>query len=233
MEVVNAFNTWAFKREQPHNTERMYEVVNGAVSAQEPLQFVLYWGKGPRRMLGEAERTCLAYLQSMGDRIKQVHAPGAQFDLLLTDTHALLNGHRSTDVTAYFDAVTTSAEAAGMSAQLLSHVVNQSAVTAASIARVAMPEELIAMAAKWYRGPLDAEAGARAYFDMNMIERAAVSRLFPNAIFVTFNGSDLLSLFPDQMPIFFMYSLRKGCAVKPWFMDLAGRAPLSLGDQRH
>lgn len=50
------------------------------------------------------------------------------------------------------------------------------------------------------------------------IEKQAVETAFPDAIFVTFNGSELRPLFPDRMPIFYMYSVRRGVAVKPWFM---------------
>ena len=41
---------------------------------------------------------------------------------------------------------------------------------------------------------------------------------FPNAVFITFNGSEFRCLFPDRMPIFYMYSLKRGVAVKPWFL---------------
>jgi hypothetical protein len=53
---------------------------------------------------------------------------------------------------------------------------------------------------------------------LNMIEKQAVEAAFPDAIFITFNGSEFRSLFPDRMPIFYMYSVRRGVAVKPWFM---------------
>jgi hypothetical protein len=53
---------------------------------------------------------------------------------------------------------------------------------------------------------------------LNLFEKQAVEAAFPDAIFVTFNGSDLRPLFPERMPIFYMYSVRRGVAVKPWFM---------------
>jgi hypothetical protein len=51
-----------------------------------------------------------------------------------------------------------------------------------------------------------------------MIERRAVELAFPSSIFVTFNGSELRSLFPDNLPIFYMYSVRRGISSKPWFL---------------
>jgi hypothetical protein len=54
---------------------------------------------------------------------------------------------------------------------------------------------------------------------MNMIERRAVELAFPRSIFVTFNGSEFRGLFPQRLPIFYMYSLRRGVSVKPWFLS--------------
>ena len=52
-----------------------------------------------------------------------------------------------------------------------------------------------------------------------MIERRAVELTFPRSIFVTFNGSEFRGLFPQRLPIFYMYSLRRGVSVKPWFLS--------------
>jgi hypothetical protein len=41
---------------------------------------------------------------------------------------------------------------------------------------------------------------------------------FPHSIFITFNGSRLRALFPEHLPIFYMYSLRRGFSAKPWFV---------------
>ena len=46
--VLQAFNTWAFKREQPDSPQSMLAAVADAVRPARPVPFVLYWGKGPR-----------------------------------------------------------------------------------------------------------------------------------------------------------------------------------------
>jgi len=51
-----------------------------------------------------------------------------------------------------------------------------------------------------------------------MVEKRAVELAFPHSIFVTFNGSEFRSLFPENMPIFFMYSIKRGVSAKPWFL---------------
>jgi hypothetical protein len=73
-------------------------------------------------------------------------------------------------------------------------------------------------AAKWYRGDRAPEEAAVTYFRMNMVEKRAVEVAFPRSIFVTFNGSEFRCLFPERLPIFYMYSLRRGVSIKPWFL---------------
>jgi L-tyrosine isonitrile synthase len=78
-------------------------------------------------------------------------------------------------------------------------------------------EQLATAAAKWYFGDETPERAALAYYKMNMAEKRAVEIAFPRSIFITFNGSRLRILFPKRLPIFYMYSLRRGVSVKPWF----------------
>jgi hypothetical protein len=79
-------------------------------------------------------------------------------------------------------------------------------------------QQLAKSAAKWYRGGESPQYAALAYYKINMVEKRAVEIAFPNSIFITFNGSRLRALFPKHLPIFYMYSLRRGVSVKPWFV---------------
>jgi len=77
----------------------------------------------------------------------------------------------------------------------------------------------------------DRRAGRAEFYQMNMIERRAVELAFPRSIFVTFNGSEFRGLFPQRLPIFYMYSLRRGIRVKPWFcLQMTQRAVSALYD---
>ncbi|TGE02532.1 hypothetical protein [Methylobacterium nonmethylotrophicum] len=226
--IIKSFNTWAFKREQPGNAERLVPVVEAAARAGRPLEFVLYWGKGPRAGIAAPDLACLDYLGQLAERVRQAYAPGAVFRLIFTDTHASLNGHPAEAADAYFGAIDAAAQARGFASTRLSDVVAFAREIGAD-----MPGEepsgeilasLIACAAKWYRGEGSTEQGALDYHRMNMVEKRAVAAAFPEAVFVTFNGSEFRDLFPATMPIFYMYSLRRGVGVKPWFMDAQSAA---------
>ncbi len=92
--ILRSFNTWAFKREQPSDPQLMVQIIADAVARQAPIPFVLYWGKGPRHEAAAPEAQCLDFLTALASRLKAVYTPGAAMKLILTDTHAELNGHR-------------------------------------------------------------------------------------------------------------------------------------------
>jgi hypothetical protein len=182
--------------------------------------FVLYWGKGFRRNLADEDIQCLEFLRTLGRRVGETHGPGAAFTLIFTDTHAELNGHSDIDVAQYFSDVEQAAATRGFSTCILSQIV----ATKGDMNIVAdepdpeLLEKLQACATRWYRGDGTAIAGAKKYYEMNMIEKNAVQTAFPDSIFVTFNGSEMRQMFPERLPIFYMYSLRRGTSVKPWFL---------------
>jgi hypothetical protein len=233
--VLRSFNTWAFKREQPADTQLMLRMISELIALGGPIPFVLYWGKGPRRRLGEPDIECLDYLGALARRVHEAYKPGAVFKLIFTDTHAQLNGHAPDSVREYFAEVGTHAGERGFETCFLSELTRSAeAETNLAAAEEIVPEEtlqrLSTSARKWYRGDGTAGQGALKYYQMNMIEKRAVELAFPRSIFVTFNGSDLRSLFPDRLPIFYMYSLRRGFSVKPWFLPGAEAGDPGSGD---
>ncbi|MGI4765183.1 MAG: hypothetical protein ACRYGP_08990 [Janthinobacterium lividum] len=220
--VLKAFNTWAYKREQPSCAERLRDVVTHAVTLTAPIPFVLYWGKGPRTEVAAPDLACLDYLASMAARIRAAYGAGASVRLILTDTHAKLNGHAVEAADAYFAGIAGAAAARGFATVRLSTLVATAADGGRPESDVAptgaVLDNLVACAAKWYRGEGSTEGGAVEYYRMNMVERRAVEHAYPQAIFATFNNSEFRELFPATMPIFYMYSLKRGVGVKPWFM---------------
>jgi L-tyrosine isonitrile synthase len=221
--VLQSFNTWAFKREQPSDPQLMLRTVADAMASGEPISFVLYWGKGPRCGLGEPDIECLDYLAALAGRVREAYAPGTAITLIFTDTHAELNGHAGETTASYFAAVDAAARQRGFQTCRLSELVSAHAATA-SADRIddVMPADMVASLAtsamKWYRGDGTAEDGAARYFRMNMVEKRAVEAAFARSIFITFSSSKIRVLFPQALPIFYMYSLRRGMGVKPWFL---------------
>lgn len=225
--VLRSFNTWAFKREQPSDPQLMLRYISTAIEAEEAVPFVLYWGKGPRNLVDVPDGQCLDFLAALASRVSGVYPPGAAIKLIFTDTHAELNGQSPHDIRQYFDGVELLARQRGIGACWMGELVK----AAGDLATAAPLEEpvpatllstLTASALKWYHGDDTAAAGALKYLRMNLIEQRVVERAFHRSIFVSFNGSKLRSLFPRQLPVFYMYSLRRGTSIKPWFLPADG-----------
>jgi hypothetical protein len=150
--------------------------------------------------------------------------------LVLTDTHAALNGHPAQEIANYFTHVEHEARKRGFDCYLLGELTEAAGHMAG--AEDCQPpsddtlQRLASSAMRWYRGEGTAEDGARKYYRMNMVERRVIEHFFPLSIFVTFNGREHRDLFPDKLPIFYMYSLRRGTSVKPWFLP-----PPAVGDE--
>jgi hypothetical protein len=221
--VLRSFNTWAFKREQPAEPQLMLQNIARSIARGEAISFVLYWGKGPRSRLDAPDIECLDYLDSLARRVREAYEPGAAIKLIFTDTHAALNGHTPESMRDYFGAIEVAARERGFSACWLGQLTRAVQIVGTGDAfDDVVPEEtlrrLAASAAKWYRGGGTPEEGALKYYRMNMLEKRAVQLAFPHSIFVTFNGSEFRSLFPERLPVFYSYSLRRGFSVKPWFL---------------
>ena len=191
--VAKSFNSWAFKREQPAGLDKMLEFIGEAMTLNQPIPFVLYWGKGPRAQAAEPEAQCLRYLASLGDRIKAVYPAGAAIKLIFTDTHARLNGHGAESMRRYFASVEEKARPLGFDVCLLGDLIK----AADGDPRLARGDDAL---------------------DFGTLQKLRTCAT-KWSIFVTFNGSEFRDLFPRGLPTFYMYSIRRGVSVKPWFLD--------------
>jgi hypothetical protein len=222
--VLHAFNTWAFKREQPDDALMMLQVISRAMALGEPIPFVLYWGKGPRNTIGAPDIECLEYIAALAGRIRELYSGGAAIKLIFTDTHAGLNGHSQASMSAYFAEIEACARSFGFEHCWMSGLTRAASAIRETLDDPAPDEDILqrlaTSAAKWYHGAETPQRAALAYYQLNMLERRAVEMAFPHSIFITFNGSRLRTLFPKHLPIFYMYSLRRGVSIKPWFFNV-------------
>jgi hypothetical protein len=220
--ILSAFNVRAFRREPPGDEPLMLQFIGRAIDFNEPVSFVMYWGKGPRATMAKPDRDCIAFVDAMLGRVREVYAQGARLKLLFTDTHALLNGHAAGSVRGYFAEIGHYVRERGIDTCLLGDVLRTSGLAQAN-AEDEMPpdlgERLIASARKWYFGDRTVEEGALQYYRANMLERRAVEAVYPHSIMITFNTSALRTLLPLGLPVFYMYSMRRGLSVKPWFVS--------------
>ena len=218
--LIKLFNTWYFKREHPDSVHKLHAVIKKAVKDRKPISFVLYWGKGPRSEQAHPDVQCLNYLNELTQRIQSIYHLGVTITLIFTDTHARLNGFSTRETQSYFSEIVLSAKRLKFNHCFLGNLVENTDMSheIAIFPSEKMLSTLTVSAAKWYRGSDAPHIAAATYYSMNMIEKKAVESAFPESIFITFNGSEMRELFPDNMSIFYMYSIKRGTSVKPWFI---------------
>jgi hypothetical protein len=219
--VLRSFNSRAFRREQPSDPHLMRQVISNAIATDAPIRFVLYWGKGPRCAIDGPDIECLDFLASFAKRVRDSFEPGAAIKLIFTDTHAELNGHPPLGIRRYFEDIKACALKHGFTSCWLSELTRAAEATVGPFVSEWSQElgaRLVASAKKWYRGEGTAEDGARKYYLINMLELRAVELAYPDSIFITYNSPDFRGLCPRQLPVFYMYTLRRGYRIKPWFL---------------
>lgn len=181
-----------------------------------------YWGKGSKSQVGEPEKKTLDFLQEFFDRIKTIYPTGVELLILLTDTHADLNGHSQESTKTYFDSVKNLAQNYEFKTACLSELVSYNKDQLLPLVESLIIEDglfdiLLNSAEKHYTASNDYSLATKLYYLQNQIERQRIDENYPDYIFLTFNGSKLNDLFPKTLPIFYMYSSKKGTSVKPWF----------------
>lgn len=213
--ILTSFNTWNYKREQPKDVEEILKIIDMAITENKAIPFVLYWGKGEKKLPDQFEKMALDQLAKISQQINKVYSSGVKFTLIFTDTHAENNGYSPEEIKEYFEAMETLCREYGFDFIYISSI----CPLGDSYAKVYIPKNVLDIlkisSNKHYKAG-NAEDGAMKYFSINQIEKVAIAKQFLDSIFLTYSGSDLDILFPD-LPIFYAYSTGKGCSEKPWF----------------
>ena len=222
-EILDQFNTWSFKREQPSDEAELLKQINNSVADNKSVKFVLYWGKGDRDTVGSPEIEALKILEVIKDRIEKIYAPGAEITIIFTDSHAELNGYTSESIIKYYSSVREMADNLDMKTIFMSKICDFNFDELDVQSRDAeidskVLEILKSSSSKHFNRSADYDQGARLYYVLNQIEKCEVAKKFSDSIFLTYSGSDLDVILPS-LPIFHMYSTEKGNSAKPWFMD--------------
>lgn len=220
--ILAAFNSWSFKRCQPKHPEKMHSLILSCVQNNEPVPFVMYWGKGSRHLPNEREGRAFAYLNEMLSRIRAEYSPGASATLVLTDTHARLNGNTASDMEQYFSEIKKIAEGyENIETVYFSSLcgLDEEALARKSSVSPLNPEiaQKLQSSARRHSRKYSPEQSAAMYYWQNQIEKETIASSFSGHIFVTYNGNDMNFLFPEDMPIFYMYAMGKGHGEKPWY----------------
>jgi asparagine synthase (glutamine-hydrolysing) len=222
--VLDSFNTWKFKKEQPNTEEKLIESILQNIRKKQPIKFVMYWGKGDREYVSDIDLMAIERLLDFKSFIKKEYPKGVELTFIFTDNHAKLNGYSSEGATAYFNSVRKEVEKHGIKNILLSELVeyNEDKISKDAdnvLINDDLLNNLVKSSERHYKHPENNYlVGAKIYYLQNQFERKAVEQKFGDNIFLTYNGNEVDGILPTKLPVFYMYSYRKGFSEKPWFM---------------
>lgn len=223
-QVLNSFNTWRFKSEQPKDKEAFLNIISNCINEDKPIKFALYWGKGDRNIAGVNEKAAFKYLSDFFNTLKKEYPKGSEVSIIFTDTHAKLNGYSNQTINEYYSSISKMTEADNFKTVLLSDLIGSSPdkpLITESEYKIsdALFKKLKIACQKHDKSGRNIEEGAKLYFQQTQIENKIITQKYHDNIFLTYNSSDYNEVLPTSLPIFYMNSIRKGIKIKPWFMD--------------
>jgi len=191
-------------------TGNIRQNVEYALQANAPVKIFGYWGIMGKSETDDIDSAALDILREIQDRVQDIYSPGIDYTLIITDTHAHLNGFKTDDYQDYVNGLKDLFSQSGIKFDLLSdHYVEYSD-------KHEIPEELkgslVKSAKKVYDG--NPETGANLYYNARRQEALHFERHFPDSIFFTYNHPKYQPMLPD-LPTLYLRS-GPGTSRPPW-----------------
>ena len=229
--VVGALTARRFRRNPAYNEAGLLAATNAALLSGGKLEFLMFWGCGPRR---HASAPDCAAIEALGALLAAAEAAAplqARAQIICTDIHAINNGHADSHFKSYFSEIRSLATALDVDFELESAVWRRGGLTKGQILAFEQEHEF---KQRWENFPLqsrfvqqagrhsglaDKMAAARHYYATCLLERDVLKSLFPRSVFLTYNGPEFNECFPD-LPTLYVYPGPRGRNDKPWFVDV-------------
>ena len=208
-----------YNRYRVQDRGQVHATVAEAMEAAKPITLVGYWGVPTdtgSRMDQKAGKAALQRIEDIAGKVRESYSPGARVTLIISDTHAALNGALEGWSEDYIRGI----EALARTYQDIA-TVRMSALLAggtcsppeAGFAKdPVLKATLLEGARRHYHG--QPEEGARRYFETRIAEASVIERKFAGSLFFTYNPPCYSELFP-KLPTLFLYAGAEG-SKPPW-----------------
>lgn len=230
-EILQSLNSWRYKRAQPSDSEGMKKKIQANLIAGEPVHFLAYWGCGARDHTIEQDTQTLLRLKEFVDGVRKAPQIRPRLTLIFTDTHARNNRIPDERMNRYFSGIREEAEKLGLDTIRLSELWQQAGLDWQSIVDVMRSEtfqkrwadeplrlRLVDQAAKHAEQGFEPSHAAEHYYAACLHEAVEVAKIFPKALFTTFNHPDFDCISPNLEKLY-LTSFKEGTSVKPWFYE--------------
>jgi hypothetical protein len=204
-------------------TPDLCELVSRAAQATPPELRALYiWGAHEKEVPDQADQDTLSHLRSLLLRMESVLGLTVSLQVVIADVHGTLNQVSPERSGRYAAAISNHMRERGWHVQWMSDLWRDAEITLERVEEVAVgldvasdAPRLLRFSGRHFRGS-SADEGARRYLAARLLERPVLSRHFRDHIYLT-PVEPSLDFVQPELPIFHVWTRKKGCSAKPWF----------------
>jgi len=193
------------------------------------LDFLLEWGLGSNVEWGQEDSNALQNALNITNAVSRLVACDAVLTLIVTDTHAAINGLPQSEWREYANSVSSNAAQQGVATEMLSGVLGNSLYETSHecldlfIDREAAwdsltPFQCAELKARASRRSLqgDPQIAAKLYVQASLVEGVKILARWPGAIGLTYHTPNFGFLVPP-LPTIFMFVEPGRVVGRPWF----------------
>lgn len=207
-------------------TPDLTDLIETTIREGQPLKLFYLWGLHKKCRINEFDEAALLFLSSIFSHIENIMfglSRTVEFTLVLSDSHAVLNGIPDDCIQSYSNDVRKWASSSGWSTKFLSELWDAYGLTqtmineeAETIPDTAINDLLHSFATKYFSSA-DKMIGAKRYQVARLMEKSIIEKEFAGYIHLTAADTRLSSLQPS-LPHFHVWTVKRGSSKKPWFM---------------
>ncbi len=197
---------------------------------RKPVMFLMMWGVGTKQETGCWEEYALNQLSKMFREIKKRWQAGCSLKIIYADTHARINRVKEAAIEHYYASVmrlisnwdngiqTEMIRLSALWAEGGQGIQNVGAKRALNSILSKEQYEFIKRNAKLRYHGADYEEGARRYVRARLRDNVILKARYSDHIFLTYNNPAVMGALQPNLPLLYVWSLRRGRSSSPWFM---------------
>jgi len=218
-----------FRRVPPPWLRMLTERLRVAALDGQRLHFILEWGLGINAKWGRADSDALRHAMNTADSVAQLVGCEGDLILVVTDTHAAINGLAESQWRNYADALISNSAQHHVATEMLSSVVGgalydgdydildrliDADVTWSSL--TPFQREELERRATMRSLSAEPQSVAKRYAQASIVEGATIRAKWPSAIGLTYHTTNFGFLVPP-LPTVFMFVEPGRVIARPWF----------------
>jgi asparagine synthase (glutamine-hydrolysing) len=228
--IVRLLGSKQFSRDVPYREDELRQKIRAAIGRKKPIQLVGFWGASDKTEVAMPDLQAIEQLESLKREVENLHTPGLDMTIILSDEHARLNGFNEKHYRKYLTEIEHILNKADIRTMLLSTMWRRWKIRDDTIEKWQQRAEehnknwwndvliknILEDSAKNVTHQKNYEQAAQRYFIVRTLEAEKMKREFKHSIFFTYSSDQNQAIFPDMATLYLW--VKKGTSHVPWFL---------------